>query len=101
MRAACPEERRRSLQRDQHLRREQLPDTGDGDRPYLVVGQLQLQPVAFIAEICAGLVRTEGTAPAVEAPTLAGTDRSRPGYEFAIGEDQPCGTGVGRHSDQR
>jgi hypothetical protein len=74
-------------QRDQHLRREQLPDTGDGDRPDLVVGQLQLQPVAFIAEICAGVVRTEGTAPAVEAPTLVGTERSHPGYECAIGED--------------
>src|SRR3954454_21517816 len=76
-------------QRDQHLCREQLPDTGDGDRPDLVVRQLQLQPVAFIAEICVGLVRTEGTAPAVEAPTLVGTERSHPGYECAIGQNQP------------
>src|SRR2546430_2293121 len=87
-------------QRHQHLRRDYLPDASDGDRPDPLIGQLQLQPIARVAKIRAGLVRTERTAPAVEASALVGTERSHAGYACAVDEDQPCRTGVGGHSDQ-
>src|SRR6185437_16810949 len=84
-------------QRHQYLSREYIAHALDDDRADLLVRQLQLQPIARVADIRAGHLGTKRAAPALEVTTLVRAKRSRAGHARAVGEDQCCRARVGRH----